>query len=160
MSEVDVCAWRCVGGGVSGTGAGARLRPCGSLWGGKPYTGRHTSRCGTSSPTEPAPRPQPELSVERVGDGHQRVERRDQRWMDTPGAVVEGMVELVGQRAGGAEPPGVQVPLVAAPRAVDPRGFIARVLRTVQVTAGQVGAPSRRSPRRGRWGFGLGGRSH
>ena len=45
--------------------------------------------------------------------------------MDTPGAVIEGMVELVGQRAGGAEPPGVQVPLVAAPRAVDPMGFIA-----------------------------------
>jgi len=55
--------------------------------------------------------------------------------MDTPGAVVEGMVELVGQRAGGAEPSGVQVPFEAAPRAVDPRGFIARVLRTVQVTA-------------------------
>ena len=91
---------------------------------------------------------QPELCVERVGHGYQRVERRDQRWMDTPGAVVGGMVELVGQRAGGAEPSGVQVPLETAPRAVDPRGFIARViLQTVQVTALLGSALSRRSPR-------------
>jgi len=81
--------------------------------------------------------------------------------MDTPGAAVEGMVELVGQRAGGAEPSGVQVPLETAPRAVDPRGFIARViLRTVQVTALLGSTPSRRSPLCVRWGFGLRGRSH
>ncbi len=77
---------------------------------------------------------------------------------DTPGAVVGGMVELVGQRAGGAEPSGVQVPLVAASRAVELRGFIAGSYGPCR-SQGYWEAP-RRGDHRGAGGGGLGGRSH